>query len=162
MLEESSLKVIMRTCITTKITSWKNIGLCVTVYQKHFPLSTTAVPLILFVIRFMHCFQQCNFCDTYAVYPYFSIKEESLVQVDGAHVSRSFNLSPARNPFDRPEGGEQQWRQGKNAFDKWSHVQLRFFMKWFLLWYTYALLLGENLLAKMAFQNIVVVSERPR
>ena len=65
----------------------------------------------------------------YAVYPYFSIKEESLVQVDGAHVSRSFNLSPARNPFDRPEGGEQQCRQGKNAFDKWSHVQLRFFMK---------------------------------
>ena len=95
----------------------------------------------------------------YAVYPYLSIKKESLAQVDGAHVSRSFNLSPARNPFDRPEGGEQQWRQGKNAFDKWSHVQLRFFMKWFLLWYTYALLLGENLLAKMAFQNIVVVSE---
>ena len=99
-----------------------------TVYQKHFPLSTTAVPLILFVIRFMYCFQQCNFCDMLSIL-IFSIKEESLVQVDGAHVSRSFNLSPARNPFDRPEGGEQQWRQGKNAFDKWSHVQLRFFMK---------------------------------
>ena len=40
-----------------------------------------------------------------SVYPYFSIKGESLAQVDGAHVSRSFNLSPARNPFDRPEGG---------------------------------------------------------
>ena len=78
-----------------------------------------------------------------------------------AHMSVEALICPLQGILSIAQReGEQQWRQGKNAFDKWSHVQLRFFMKWFLLWYTYALLLGENLLAKMAFQNIVVVSER--
>ena len=61
MLEESCLKVIKRTYITTKITSWKNIGLCVTVYQKHFPLANTVV------LSFMHRFQKCDFCDMLAI-----------------------------------------------------------------------------------------------
>ena len=64
MLEESSLQSNKAYLYHNKNHFMKKHSFMCDRLSKAFPLSTTAVPLILFIIRFMHCFQQCDFCDT--------------------------------------------------------------------------------------------------